>query len=329
MDNLRERGHFPGAVVGIWGPKGTWVGTTGTLGLNGGTLTREAHTRIASVSKTIVVTEVLILHDRGKLNIDDPIGKYVPDVPNPTATLRQLASMTSGIASHTNLEDFNKAFNANPTKIWSRGEILNWIKRAGASFAPGTGYEYSNANTFLLGMVLEKVTGKPLGTLLDQDIFTPLGMSQTSMPTTNAIPAPAMLGVTDKGVYGAPVVDASTWSPSYVWAAGQIISTVDDLHIWADALLDGRLLKPETQKMRLASLDLNQKTGLDTFQYGLGIGRDHGWVGHSGELDGYTTMVRKDPVTQTVLIVLVASSAYIDFDRPATRLFDLLKPLVV
>lgn len=321
-------GWYPNAIVGVWSPQGTWINLSGQT--DGRPVAREDHTRIGSVTKTFTVTLLLQLAEEGKLSLEDPISKYVPDVPNPQATLRQLADMTSGIPSVTEIESFENAFDAAPGRTWTRDEVLAHLRGQPAWFDPGVAYAYSNTNTFLLGLVLEKASGRPFAELLDAQILKPLGMTRTSMPTDNSLPTPFLRGVTDNGTIGGPHLDATNWSTSSLWTAGEMVSTLDDMHTWAVALATGKgLLKEATQKQRLDSLNTTVPGNGPNYSYGLGLQRIRGWIGHLGEVSGYTTMVFHKPETQTTLVIIVGSNIYAEnTTRPAQALFNVLTPVL-
>lgn len=324
----RQEGWYPNAIVGVWSPQGTWVNLTGET--DGRPVGRGDHTRIGSVTKTFTVTLLLQLAEQGKLSLEDPLSKYVPDMPNGQATLRQLADMTSGIPSYTEVETFENAFDANPGRTWQPDEVLAYLRGQQPWFDPGASYAYSNANTFLLGLVLEKATGKTYSQLLASQIVEPLHLEQTSMPADTTLPTPFLRGVTDNGTIGGPHMDATNWSTSSLDGAGQMVSTLDDLHVWAVALATGKgILRDATQKQRIESLNTTVPGNGPNYSYGLGLQRIRGWVGHLGEVSGYTTMVYYKPETQTTLVIIVGSNIYAEnTTRPAQALFNVLTPVL-
>lgn len=315
LDDTRATAGFPGVVAGIWSPAGSWVGASGTTGKDQTAAPTAAdHTRIGSVTKTMTVSALLQLVEEGKVSLDDPIGKYFPGLPNgDVATLRQLANMTSGIPAYTADEAFQKAIFADPQRQWRPEELVDFVRGKESLFAPGKGWAYSNTNTVLLGMLIEQVTGKPIHEVFQERLFGPLGMSQTSYPPpgTTTLPDPHLLGLTEQGQPAGQAADATEWNPSYSFTAGEVISTLDDLHKWAVALGTGQgILKPETQALRLeniASTATGAPAGPTEDGYALGIGRRSGWWGHTGEIFGYNTVVNYNPETQTAVVVVVNS----------------------
>lgn len=249
----------PGAVVAVRGPRGTWTKAYGVADkATNAPMTTDGYQRIGSVTKTFIGTLLLQLADDGKLSLDDPIDKYVPGVPNgATVTLRSLANMTSGVASYTLDEGWQKTFFGEPFKVWTPDELLRIGLALPPRFPPGSAFDYSNTNTILLGKVIEKQAGQDLATVLRTRILEPLRLTATSFPGPSPVlPDPHPRGYTLQGNTATPdkPVDATDWNPSWGWAAGEMISRVDDLLTYGRAMGTGQgLLPPATQAQRLTS----------------------------------------------------------------------------
>ena len=122
------------------------------------------HFRIGSNTKTMTSTVILQLVQEGKLALDDPIGKYIPGVPNgDQITIAQLSEMRSGLYSYTFDPRFNETLDKQPQKVWTPQELMDIAFTHPPNAEPGTTFEYSNTNIILLGMVIEQLTGRPLG----------------------------------------------------------------------------------------------------------------------------------------------------------------------
>lgn len=160
----------PGAVVMLCTPQGTFEAVVGTTKL--GTQTppdANTHFRIASNTKTMTSALIVLLAQDGKLQFSDPVSTYVPDVPNgKNITIAQLLKMRSGLYKYTTAPEFAATLDADPTKAWTPQEALAIAFRRPPNFAPDTSYEYSNTNYALLGLVAEKVGGRPLAQQLDE-----------------------------------------------------------------------------------------------------------------------------------------------------------------
>ncbi len=311
LDDTRATGGFPGVIALVRSPKGSWIGTSGTTGKGlEGAPTPTDHTRVGSLTKTMTATVILQLVQEGKLDLSDPIAKFVTGMPNgDTATIKQLAEMTSGIAPYTTSDAFQAQLFADPQKVWTPEELIAFEKGQPAEFAPGKGWQYSNTNYVLLGMVIEKVTGKSIADVFQERLFGPLGMKDTVFPgTSNAIADPHLRGLTVQGQDDGKTADATDWNPTEAYTAGEVISTLKDLEIWADALFTGKgILEPATQKMRRDSINHTIPPNTATAGYGFGIGDMGGWWGHDGQIPGYTTAVMHNYDLDTTIIVLVNS----------------------
>jgi CubicO group peptidase (beta-lactamase class C family) len=133
-----------------------------------------------------------------------------------TATLRMLASMTSGIPPYSFNEEFQSVYFADPATVFAPQQLVDYVKDSEPSFPAGTKVEYSNTNTVLLGMVIEKVTGRPFADVLQEGILGPLGLAQTSFPADSpALPSPHLDGITEQADPEGQVKDATNFNPSW------------------------------------------------------------------------------------------------------------------
>ncbi|MET9606330.1 serine hydrolase domain-containing protein [Streptomyces sp. NPDC006512] len=310
---VMEKAGIPGVNVGVWIPgRGDYVRSFGVADRRDRTpLKTDMYSRIGSVTKTFTVTGVLQLVDRGLVGLDDPIAKYVDGVPGGGGiTVRQLAAMRSGLYDYTSDPKFLDSLRADPRRSYTPRQLLAYAFAHPPVFAPGAEWQYSNTNTVLLGLLVEKVSGQPLAGYLREHVFAPLGLDSTSLPAGSAFPEPHASGYTSFSPSGA-VVEATDWNPSWAWAAGAVVSDLEDLRAWVPALVGGRLLEPATQAERL---ELGP-VGYPGVSYGLGIAGVNGWLGHNGELPGYETVAAglpgKDGKDGAVLVVLINS----DVDR--------------
>jgi D-alanyl-D-alanine carboxypeptidase len=295
----------PGSVVAVRTPEGTWTKAYGNVDAAGTRpMTADVHQRIGSVTKTMTGSVLLQLVQEGRLGLDDTIGAYVDGIPNgDRITLRQLASMVSGVASYTRSTDFTDVYFADPARIFTPDELLAVAVPLSPLFEPGAQFDYSNTNTILLGKVIEQVTGQDIGTVFSERIFVPLGLTGTSWPGDSPeLPDPHAQGYTLQGnATPENPADATNWNPAWGWTAGEAIATVPDLLVYARALGTGQgLLDPETQVTRLTSFP-------GSAGYGIALGCVDGWVGHTGELPGFNTSVFYDTTTDTSVVVAVNS----------------------
>lgn len=306
ITEVMKQTGMPGLNIGLWMPgRGVYEKSFGIADRQTGTpMKSDLHSRIGSVTKTFTVTGLLQLVDQGEVGLDDPVSRYVSGVPGgDSITLRQLADMRSGLFDYTTDKKWLDGLRADPHRTYTPRQLVDVAFGHPPNFKPGAKWEYSNTNTVLLGMLVEKVSGQSLADYLREHVFAPLKLNATSLPGDSAMPDPHAHGYTDFTPKGT-VADATNWNPSWAWAAGAVISDLDDLHAWAPALADGRLLTPKTQAERLRTLPIGAVPGAS---YGLGILDFNGWLGHNGELPGYETIAAQLPAEKATLVVLVNS----------------------
>ncbi|MFD6966719.1 serine hydrolase domain-containing protein [Streptomyces sp. NPDC059949] len=305
LTKIMKDAGIPGLNVGVWIPgRGAYARSFGVADKKtGAPMKTDLYARIGSVTKPFTVTAVLQLVDQGKVGLDDPISRYVTGVPGgENVTVRQLAEMRSGLFNYTEDEKWLAGLKADPHRAYVPRRLLDIAFSHPPNFKPDAKWQYSNTNTILLGMLVEKVSGQSLGDFLQEHVFTPLKLNSTSLPTDSVVPDPHAHGYSSFTPDGS-VTDATNWNPSWGWAAGAIISNLDDLRTWAPALVDGRLLSKKTQAERLRTLP----TGFPEISYGLGILNTNGWLGHNGEIPGYESIAAQLPAEKASLVVLVTS----------------------
>ncbi len=328
----------PGGVVLILSDKlGNWSATYGTNRLGGGRrVSLNDHVRIASNTKTMTGTVILQLVAEGKLRLSDPIAKYLPDVPNgQNITITQLLDMRSGLYNYSESLELNETLDQTPERVWTPAQLLAIAFARPPYFAPGAGYHYSNTNTVLLGLVIEKVTHQSLRAVFADRIFKPLGLKNTSFPAARVatIPDPHPQGY----LYGTNVetrddpalstekqaaaasgalqpTDMTDLSPSWIWAAGGAVSTARDLAAYVKALVGGGLLPPRLQQQRLASVVPSTPGGAG---YGLALASFGPFYGHTGEVPGFNSFMGYDPVRHITVIVWTSLVASPNGDAPA------------
>lgn len=317
----------PGMAVGVATPQGTYLKAYGTKNLaTGAPFTLDDHVRIASITKTFTATVILQMVDRKLISLDDHLSAYVTGVPNgDVITIRQVLAMSAGIYDYTSDEQFTKDLAADPLLKFTARDLFTILHRHDPPYAPGTKTIYSDSNYYLLTLVAEKVTGKPLGTLVQKWITRPLGMRNTSYPTTADMPRPYARGYLPPDGAG-PRVEVSRIRPGISEGAGAMISTVGDLMIWAKALGRGTLLSKRTQKERLAFAPLDGVSSPLSIGYGLGVFEIQGFVGHNGAILGYSSVVFYRPDRDATIVAVGNEST--NFTTRTTGVFvDIAKVL--
>ncbi|MFI5784068.1 serine hydrolase domain-containing protein, partial [Nocardia sp. NPDC051570] len=292
-----------GVQMRVHDEHGEWAGSAGVteLGRPDGVPT-DGQFRIGSITKTFTATVLLQLVGEGRLGLDDPVDRYLPQFGlDPRITVRMLLQHTSGLFN--DLGDRNPDGTMEPGFFPSEGkagvdslfrdyqpeELVRFALSKPARFAPGTGWSYSNTNYILVGLLIEKITGTPYALQIYGRIVVPLGLWGTTVPGHwTGIPGPHAHGYTSYlGDGVVTVVDVTDQNPSAIYAAGEIVSTTRDLDTFMTALLGGRLLTP----VLLAEMRKGHPFGPNP-GYGLGLG--HGplepgcdVVGHDGGVAGY------------------------------------------
>lgn len=330
VDATAKELMIPGALVQVRTPQGDFTAAVGTTQRGAEVAPAvDTHFRIASITKTMTSAVVVLLAQEGKLQFSDPVSKYVPDVPNgENITIAELLTMRSGLYGYQNDPEFAATLDANPTKVWTPGESLAIAFRHPPEFPPGTAYDYSNTNYVLLGLVAEKVDGKPLDRSFRDRLFGPLGLKQTTLPATvdNSIPDPYSHGYMYGGSAFAMVdmpyppemqaevragtlpIDYTNQNSSYAWAPGGAISTADDLATWIRALVDGRVFNPDFQRQWLSSPQPADPAEPAAPQYGYGIERqtfapNATMYYHFGEMPGFSSFSGYDPAHKVTLVI--------------------------
>ncbi len=333
VQTVMQRYHAPGVVAGVWVPGQTpWRMAFGVADIaSGRPLSLSDHFAIRSVTKSFTVTALLQLVRDGRLSLDDHIDQYVAGVPNGNSiTLTQLAAMESGVANYSASLAFLSVFSADVAHVFTPAELVAYGLAQSPIFDPGQQYDYSNTNTVLLGMVIEQVAQQPIAEVLQSRIFDPLKLGQTRYPSVVALPDPHPTPYEVNGVTGE--IDIQPYiSPTSLGASGAMVSTIDDLGVWGQALGSGSLLTPALQALRLAH-SRPATNGPDYDSYGLGIGSIKGWWGHTGSGIGFQAAVMYDPRSGATIAVLVnanpAKSLYSREDNIAQDVFAALADVV-
>ncbi|MFJ9519858.1 serine hydrolase domain-containing protein [Kitasatospora sp. NPDC101801] len=324
---VRQEADVPGVTVGLWFPgRGSYVRSTGVADTaTGRPMTPDLNSRIGSETKTFTISALLELVDDCLIGLDDPISRYLDGVPDGDhITIRQMAEMRSGLFSYTADEDFVHDLLSDPTRPFTPPELLAYAFRHDNVFAPGSAFQYSNTNTVLLGLVVEKLTGMPLADVIRERVTGPAGLDHTFLPEGAEFPEPHPHGYTRQTLSG-ELTDATDWNPSWGWAAGAMISDLHDLHRWAKVVATGTLLSPATQAQREKFVPV---PNFDGAGYGLGLFRTHGWVGHNGSLPGYQSVTMYLPEQDATMVILLNTDVAHDGSEPSTLVANAITKIV-
>lgn len=253
--------------------------------------------RLGSVTKQFTAAGILLLEERGQLSVSDPIKKYIPDAPAAwdAITLHHLLSHTSGIPNLTNGQQFPE-YETTKTLATTPAKTMARFRDRPLDFPVGERFSYSNSGYIVLGAVIEKVSGMPYARFVQENLFTPLGMKDTGYDTADAV-IPRRAAGYERGKDG--VTNAPFISMTIPFAAGGLYSTTEDLLQWEQALVAGKVIKPET----FAKMTTENKGG---YAYGLTVrpmGK-HRSFAHGGGIEGFNTFLAYFPDEKITVIVL-------------------------
>ena len=311
LDKWRLRGDIPAVVVGVAHSDGrTWLGASGTPERAGPVaVTTDARFRIASITKVFVAVVVLQLVEEGKLELDDPLSRYLPDYSALGVTIRQLLNHTSGIPDYSMSDDFNKNLLNDRERRWTTAEVLALVKDKEPDFRPGTDYSYSNTDYILLGEVIRKIAGRSWAQEIRHRILDPLNLDSTHVAGSERVPQPVVPGYFDADNDG-NVENIETGGPwpaleTSEGPAGAIVSTAPDLLAFGDALFRGRLVSEPALRAMVAEGRYHPRFS----NYGLGVEilrpdyRTTMW-GHGGFLPGFKSALWYVPSRDAVIVVM-------------------------
>jgi CubicO group peptidase (beta-lactamase class C family) len=250
--------------------------------------------RLGSITKQFTAACILLLEERGKLNVQDPVKKYMPDAPAAwdKVTIFNLLTHTSGIPSFTGFPDYEstEATPTTPEKLVAR------FRDKPLEFQPGEKWRYSNSGYVLLGYLIEKISGQSYSDFVQQNIFTPLGMKDSGYDSNSAILPHRAAGYsrTPDGPANAGFIHMSI-----PFSAGALYSTTEDLLRWEQGLFGGKVLKA-------ASLEKMITPFKEDYAFGLAVQSvdGHKEIHHGGGIEGFNTELAYYPEDKLVVVVL-------------------------
>jgi len=290
--------RLPGLMIKITGPAGSYTKTYGVSNIRTDRpLMLTDGVRMASITKSFTATAVLRLVQDGTLQLDDKLAKYVKDIPfGQEITIRQLLAMRSGVYDFSDDPDFLTKFNANPLYPgWKPRQILPILRSHEPQFPPGTQTVYTDSNYVLLGLIIEKATGKSARRVIKESVIKPLGLGHTYFPAGPGLRAPYSHGYYAGDDNMGPVLDYTKLNPNVPWTGGGMVSTLTDLQTWGKALAKGTLLSKQLHREQLEATAFSDISANFFFGYGLGIIKFGDWFGHDGAILGYSTVTFYEP----------------------------------
>lgn len=247
-------------------------------------LTTDHVFEIGSITKQFTAVSILMLEEQGKLKIEDEITKYIPDYPTQgkTITIQHLLNHTSGIKSYTSMLNFM----ANARKDMTPTELIEVFKNEPMDFDPGEKFLYNNSGYILLGYIIEVVSGQSYADFIQEHIFDKVGMTSSYYGSMKKIIPNRARGYQDQDGF----VNADYLSLTLPYAAGSIMSTVDDLLKWQNAISANTLIKRSSLEKAINGSTLNDGEKIN-YGYGWTKGNVNGspTIEHSGGIFGYVT----------------------------------------
>lgn len=296
-------------------------------------VTEDMHFRNGAVAISYVATLLLQLVDQGVISLDDTLTKWLPDLPDSEhVTLRMLANMTAGYPDYIQDGQFIAELYADPFRQWTPQELIEIGVSKPRVFEPGTNWDYSHTNYVILGQVLEKITGKPLASLMQEKIFIPLGLKNTDSSSTPAIREPVLHAFSSErrealGTNPAtPLYEESTyWNPSWTLAQGAVQTTnIYDMTATAVAIGTGSLVSPEGHQFQISPELLGFGSPLkgcpnchrlsEMYNYGLGVVLSGSWILQNPLFGGYGALEAYLP-SEKIAIAVVTTYGEESFDE--------------
>lgn len=285
--------------------------------------------RIGSVTKQFTAIGILQLVEQDKISLQDSIQKYVKDFPSKgyTITIENLLTHTSGLIDYSSMNDPDPYIER---RDFTAAYIIDYFKKEPLQFKPGTKYAYSNSNYALLAYTIEKITGKSYHSYMEENVIKLAGLTNTLYAGENTVVPKRVTGYTrDNGFY--QNCDYQTISLGY--GCGDLMSTVEDLYKWNNALFAYELVKRETLEKALTPYKLSDGTN-STYGFGWFIDRKDGrkCIHHEGQVSGFIAMERYYPDENTYVAILTnvkSGEDKTDFSDKRFRLFGTVFSLAV
>lgn len=253
--------------------------------------------RLGSITKQFTAAAILLLQERGKLSVQDPVCKYIAECPKAwePITIHHLLVHTSGIPSYTDVKSPEEFRKLSLTSVTPTG-FVDSFKSKPLEFPVGEKMKYNNSGYFMLGYISEKISGQSYEVFLQENIFTPLKMANTGYDTHDRILKNRATGYSRRKDIR---INSDYLDMTVPYAAGSLYSTVEDLFAWNEALFSDKLLSAKSREAMM-TVDKNN------YAYGLGVNQQHNrkLVSHGGGINGFNTTLARFPEEKVTIVVL-------------------------
>jgi D-alanyl-D-alanine carboxypeptidase len=310
------RGGPPGVIAVVQRGENREVHAFGVRNVKGGLPMRaNDRMRIASAAKAFSGATALSLVSKGALSLDDTIGERLPKLPDAWSkvTLRQLLNHTSGIPDFSLDPDFQEALFASLKDAPPPERLLSFVKNEGLRFKPGSRYHYSNSDNIAVALMVESATRRTYERQLQKQVYGPLGLTRTTVPSGPNLKAPFIHGYDNDPSEHPPEDYSEIVAAGWPWASGGIVSTPADLNTFIRGYVGGELFDSGTRfkQRRVIEGGGSAPPGPGKNSAGLGIFRyetECGTVwGHTGDTPGYTQFMAASPNGRRSVVVSVNS----------------------
>jgi CubicO group peptidase (beta-lactamase class C family) len=283
--------------------------------------TTEMHYRIGGIAETFMSTLLLMLVEQGRINLDDKIAHWFPDLlAADQVTVRMLVSNTAGYIDYVTVKDFLDLQLAEPFRTFTDEELINYSVRDGKmNFAPGTSQQYSHTDNVILGQVIQRATGQSMKELYDINIFGPMGMKVTEFPVDQSIQSPVLHAFTmDRKFYE----DCTYWNPFWGSTPGLPISNIHNLRKWGPILGTGRLISSAHFQEQIAPTSVGKGRNKPDLYFAYGFVVANGWIAQNPSINGYSGAFGYNLATGVTIVVETTKSETTKTDASA---FDILR----
>jgi D-alanyl-D-alanine carboxypeptidase len=302
VEKVMDEVKVPGAIVGVWWEgRGEYLVAFGEADIESGrAITTDDLFKAASTSKTITGNLILQLVGEGKLSLDDALSKFAfaQGVANADRiTIRMLLNQTSGLPDPSNESpQMGAVMDADPGHTFTKEEVMAFGEAMPVLAAPGESYHYSNWNYYMLGMIVEQLTGMNLDQAIQVRFADKLGLTHTRLDADSSY----LLSQEHSNGYvwddarpgDDKYVDTTDYSTSWTWAAGSVTTDINDFKLWIEAVADGTLVTPAVYQQQMEVVPLGDGKPSD---YRQGVIETDGFLWHNGAVPGYSSYAGSNP----------------------------------